>query len=490
MIRWLSGLVALLIFATGADAALPYNDPATGKGVLDQVLAVMELQMTTWNAPIRSFATYLFWTLGTISLTIRGAKLIVQKADISDFFAEFIRFILYFGFFLWLLRNGTWIASTIIDTMMTLGERTSGIPGLSPSGVVDVGFNIFKLTIKAMTWHPLDNLAVLTLGVAILLMLTAVGLNMLKLLAAAYFWMYAGFFYTGFGGSDWTSDMAIEYFKKVLNVGVQLFIITLVIGIGTTTLDLYYVKLTETKLTYEDLGVMLVFCYVLLSLSMYLPPLIAGIITHNAAAGLGETKPSDVARTASNVASTAAGVAVGAAGGASAIIAAVKEARANTAAGSAVSRMGGATGSESNGSGWSVAEQMGIRSPGVAPVSGAGGTQAPGGQSAKTGSGSNANGNTGHGSGQRVGNPGGQKSKAVGWFTPYGAAANLAVGAWDAAVSGTTGGRIAAAINARGAAERQGQADEATTFAGDSLAAANETDVNRDAEISAFVNRK
>ena len=30
----------------------------------------------------------------------------LRKADLAEFFAEFCRFILFFGFYLWLLRNG------------------------------------------------------------------------------------------------------------------------------------------------------------------------------------------------------------------------------------------------------------------------------------------------------------------------------------------------------------------------------------------------
>ena len=50
-------------------------------------------------------ATWLFWTLGTISLAWTGGMLILRKADIGEFFAEFARFILFFGFYLWLLRK-------------------------------------------------------------------------------------------------------------------------------------------------------------------------------------------------------------------------------------------------------------------------------------------------------------------------------------------------------------------------------------------------
>jgi type IV secretion system protein TrbL len=66
----------------------------------------------------------------------------------------------------------------------------------------------------------------------ILVVLTLVGVNMLLLLISGWILAYAGSFFLGFGGSRWTSDMAITYFKTVLGVGAQLFAMVLLVGIG------------------------------------------------------------------------------------------------------------------------------------------------------------------------------------------------------------------------------------------------------------------
>ena len=44
--------------------------------------------------------------------------------------------------------------------------------------------------------------------------------------------VYAGLIFLGFGGCRWTSDMAINYYRTILGVGVSLMTMQLIIGIG------------------------------------------------------------------------------------------------------------------------------------------------------------------------------------------------------------------------------------------------------------------
>jgi type IV secretion system protein TrbL len=121
---------ALLLYSVGATAQL------TNQGMLDQVVTEFATRASSWQSVVMNAAMWLFWTLGTISLVWTGGMLILRKADIGEFFAEFVRFILFFGFFLWLLRNGPVFASSIIRS--SAEDRGTSLcvsqVGLSPSG--------------------------------------------------------------------------------------------------------------------------------------------------------------------------------------------------------------------------------------------------------------------------------------------------------------------------------------------------------------------
>lgn len=326
-----------MLYSAGAAAQL------TNLGMLDQVVTEFSTRAAGWQAVVMDAAMWLFWTLGTISLVWTAGTMILREADIGEFFAEFARFILFFGFFLWLLRNGPDFASPIIQSLQRLGEQASGVSSISPSGIVDVGFMIWKQAVTNLSaWSPIDSFVGVALSAGIMLLLAVIAINMLLLLVAAWMLMYGGIFFLGFGASRWTSDMAINYYKTVLGVAIQLFAMILLIGIGNDLLTSFYAKMAKGTLNFEELGVMLVFCVALLLLINRIPPLLAGIIAGSeisSAGGVGNFGAGTVmgaAMGAAGVAASAAGMAGAAvmsgaanvAGGASAIKTAFQSAQA------------------------------------------------------------------------------------------------------------------------------------------------------------------
>ncbi len=479
---------ALMLYSTGAAAQL------TNQGMLDQVVTAFATRAASWQAVVMNAAMWLFWTLGTISLVWTGGMLILRKADIGEFFAEFFRFIMFFGFFLWLLRNGPAFASSIIQSLQKLGEQASGVSSIMPSGIVDVGFMIWKQAITNLSvWSPIDSFVGTAISAGIMLLLAAVAVNMLLLMVSAWILMYAGIFFLGFGGSRWTSDMAINYYKTVLGVAVQLFAMILLVGIGNDLLTSFYAKMNTGRLNFEELGVMLVFCFALLMLVGKVPGLISGIITGASIgnAGIGNFGAGAIAGAAMGAAGTAATVAsmAGAAvtagatsmaGGAQAVMAAFSKANASESAGgggskdfmSASSGGGSDSGGGDSGGGSALAAAMGDSDGGSSKDFMASGGGAPGEQKS-----------------------GGMASAAakVGRVAA-GTAANLAQGSWDVAkakagglkdaaldrIGETTGGKIAAAIKASDIQE--------PAFSEDSLGAGNGGSDAND-EVTAFANR-
>ncbi|MES2264563.1 MAG: P-type conjugative transfer protein TrbL [Pseudomonadota bacterium] len=310
-------LIFLLFFTATATAELEFYDTETHIGVLDKVFDEFKTKASTWESIITNAAAWIFWTLGTISLAWTMGILALKKSDISDFFSEFIRFILFFGFFYWLLRNGPEIAKSIIFSLHTLGKTTSGKPGLSPSSMVNIGFIIWRHAVDNITvWTPVDTFIGMTLSAAILILLTVIATNMILLFISAWILMYAGIFFLGFGGSRWTSDMALNYFKTVFGIAIQIFTMILIAGIGLDLLTTFYVKMSNGTPNFEELGVMLVFCVALLLLVSKIPQLLASIITGGgigSASGIGNFTASDIAAAVTSARSTAsAAMSVGA----------------------------------------------------------------------------------------------------------------------------------------------------------------------------------
>ncbi len=273
----------LMLFPTVAFAELSYIDPVTGQSVLDQVAQKFGDKARGWQTVLEAAATRLFWTLVLISMVWTFGMMILRKADIGDFFAEFTRFIIFTGFFFWLLSNavsGQNIGGTIIDSMQVLGNQASGQFGSAHGSIIDVVIRIwYQLSQSLSVWNPIDSLIAIILTIIITIILTVIAVNVLFLLISAWVLLYAGIFLLGFGGARWTSDIAINYFRTVLSVGIQLLAMTLIVGIGSDFLTSFHGKMNQNLMNLEELVVMLVFSIAFFVLTTKIPPMLSGIVT-------------------------------------------------------------------------------------------------------------------------------------------------------------------------------------------------------------------
>jgi len=511
-------------------------------GLMDSVLTRYSTAASAWASAITTAATWLFWTLVLISMVWTFGMMALRKADIGEFFAEFVRFTIFTGFFWWLLTNGPNFAKSIMDGLRQVGSNASGLSStFSPSGIVDIGFAIFnKVLENSSLWSPVDSAVGITMAAIILVILALVAVNMLLLLISGWILAYAGIFFLGFGGARWTSDMAINYYKTVLGVAAQLLSMVLIVGIGKTFLDDYYSRMSS-GIEFSEMGVMLIVGVILLVLVNKVPSLISGIITGASVghAGIGNFGAGAAVGAAGMAAAAAATggamLAAGAAntaGGAQAVMAAFSKASENVQSGADAFNSMWAGGGPGGGGGSGKGEESTGSTPfaQAAGFASSGSVQALRGSSAARAEGqdwdakgkeegksdqgqgkaseSKANAGTG-GAGKAEGGPqrssGGLRPSAgkAGLFAAD-AAANLAkgtaqvakekmAGIRDAAmdrIAETTGGKIAAAIKAGSAKDEAGSAIESMpTFGGNNLAGASTSDVDTAAEVAAFANR-
>ncbi|WP_082886559.1 P-type conjugative transfer protein TrbL [Eikenella sp. NML01-A-086] len=215
---------------TVAEESMPVDSDAQKFSIIEREF---KNKAQKWSDVLVQRATWLFFTLGAISLTWTGIQMVFRKGDIADFFAETVRFILFFGFFLWLLQNGIDIGTAIIDSFVQLGESAGQTGPITPSDVILLAFKLWADTVKSTS--QLSG-AQLLAGILMLVLTTVfialIAINFLLLKISVWLYLYAGIFVLGFGGSRWTSDMAVAYFKQLLNIGLQLMTMILMIGIA------------------------------------------------------------------------------------------------------------------------------------------------------------------------------------------------------------------------------------------------------------------
>ncbi|MGE4685866.1 P-type conjugative transfer protein TrbL [Yersinia enterocolitica] len=340
--KWMLALASFLMwYSVNATAAIDNS------GIMNTVLDRFQSAASGWGAVMVQYASWLFWEMALLSMVWTFGMMALRKADIQEFFAEALRFLSASGFFFWILVNAPSIAMSIIKSTQMIGAEAAGLGSqLQPYDIVDMGFDIlFRAFDQSTFWAPVDATCAILFSLATLLILTLIGVQMLLLLVTSWILAYAGIFLLGFGGSRWTSDIAINYYKTVVGVGIQLMMMILLVGIGKTFLDEYYSKLSDT-ISLKEMAVMLVVTVILYALINKIPTLLAGIVgSGSIQSGIGTFgavmgAASMAGTAAATAASGAISAATSAAGGTSALQAAFESAQQSIDAGSSPSGEG------------------------------------------------------------------------------------------------------------------------------------------------------
>ena len=317
-----------LPFASISPAAFAEIDKG---GVLNEVSDRFLTESSNWATTITDHASWLFWTLVVISMVWTFGMMALRKADIGEFFAEFTRFTITTGFFWWLLINGPGFAMDIINSLRNIAAEASGLPrGLNPSTPIDIAFDIIaKAASSYSITSPMDNLSIFLTTLAILACMAIVAANVLLALVTAWIIAYAGIFVLGFGGSRWTSDIAVNYFRSVAGIALKIMTMTLLVGIAVSIIDGYHSDLSEGA-PMDELLVIFVVSLVMVILVNSVPNVVAGLIPGGGGA-------------ASAGSSFSAGALIGGAVGAGAAVASGGAALGSAAMSGATNMAGGAS---------------------------------------------------------------------------------------------------------------------------------------------------
>lgn len=461
---------AVLPFASISPAAFAEIDKG---GVLNEVSDRFLTESSNWATTITDHASWLFWTLVVISMVWTFGMMALRKADIGEFFAEFTRFTITTGFFWWLLINGPGFAMDIINSLRNIAAEASGLPrGLNPSTPIDIAFDIIaKAASSYSITSPMDNLSIFLTTLAILACMAIVAANVLLALVTAWIIAYAGIFVLGFGGSRWTSDIAVNYFRSVAGIALKIMTMTLLVGIAVSIIDGYHSDLSEGA-PMDELLVIFVVSLVMVILVNSVPNVVAGLIPGGGAAASAGSSFSAGALIGGAVGAGAAvasgGAALGSAamsgatnmaGGASAVKAAFQKAQSSMAGGDMPSFGGG---SSDTGESWGGSTTGSDNaSTGDTPFSQAAGFSGAGGSSSGGGFGRAAS---------LAAGTAGELAKGVG--------AKMA-GSFQDKANQTAGGRLASSIresmepkgdNDAGSAD---QVSDSASFDSDSLSGGN-----------------
>lgn len=267
---------------------------------LDSVLGAYRSAGQGWAEVLMGYARELFWSLVVIGMVWKFGMMALRKADLQEFFAEFVRFTIVIGFFWWLVIHGPRMAYDIISSMEKMAwqaSRQQGVPNIGPGHILWIGSKVFwDVTAHLSFSHVVEGLAEILICLIVMIALVVVAVEIVLQLTASYVLIYAGVIGLGFGALEWTRDWAINYYRTVLSTALHLFTIILLVGAVEGFLNIYAATVLggPTKavtVSLQELSVLMDLVLIFAILILKAPPMVAGIITGasagNAAGGAG-----------------------------------------------------------------------------------------------------------------------------------------------------------------------------------------------------------
>ena len=240
-----------------------------------------------WFAALFPIARNLFFTLATIEIVWAASWWVIERDDPTQIFVQFLKRIIAIGFFLAVLTFAdVWIPA-IIDGFATAGQVAGGLPELNPSTVIDQGIAVASSLISSISvagWFtsPGGNFVAAIAALLAFLAFVVIAGQLALALIEMYVVIGGGVLLLGFAGSRWTIPFAERYLSYAVAIGIKLFVLYLIIGVGTSLAASWGPTLAGVGTLPSDLfailGASLVYMIVAWQIPTFASALIAGSV--------------------------------------------------------------------------------------------------------------------------------------------------------------------------------------------------------------------
>src|SRR6266403_2791909 len=190
-----------------------------------------------WFTALLPIAQAVFWTLVLIEVTWSAVWWVVDREDGLSVVAALLRKVLAVGFFYALLLNGgTWIPA-IIQGFSRAGASASVVADLSPTGVFDQGLALANQILNAVEGLGLlegvfPSLVAALTALVVVVSFAIIAAQLVVALVESFIVIGAGILFVGFSGARRTKFFTERYLSYVASIGVKLFVLYLIMGVG------------------------------------------------------------------------------------------------------------------------------------------------------------------------------------------------------------------------------------------------------------------
>jgi type IV secretion system protein TrbL len=206
---------------------------------LDNIGQTFQWAGQRYMAIMQPFAEKIFLGLVLIEIIITCVHFLTDQDEPTRLFAELVKKSLALGFLYAMIVNAPIWFSAIIHGFQQIGGQAAGIPDLSPSTVFNNGLAMFQTIYRgfgSLGWFHVTIAALIALvaGLIMFLSFALIAGQMLLALSEAYIGVGGGVLILGFSGSRWTIKFAEGFLGWIAGVGIKIFFLYLLVGVGIT----------------------------------------------------------------------------------------------------------------------------------------------------------------------------------------------------------------------------------------------------------------
>lgn len=231
-------LLTLGIVAIAASAQAPATSPQEAP-VLDGIRRTYQTAAQGWLPRLVPVAQRLFVLLAGLEFAVSGAVWAVRRESLDDVAGKFLLKFTLVAFLLALITSFQYWIPPLVNGFAAAGERAIGqSTTVNPSDVIDIGRENSMLVMKSLRVSViLQDPAMALYGAlsafVIALSFMAVAAQLTLVIIESYIVLGAGVLFLGFAAFRGTASFAENLIAYALHVGVKIFFLYLIVGIGT-----------------------------------------------------------------------------------------------------------------------------------------------------------------------------------------------------------------------------------------------------------------
>lgn len=301
----MKAMLAILVLAVASGSASAQIMTDIGNSYQDAT--------NNWYLAIFPYAQSLFFLLAATQLVWSTVRWVLAGEGTERVMSNLLFLLMSLSLFYAILMNfNTWIPA-IINSFVQIGSEASGLTVLDPSTIADLGVSMAGTILRTLGGGGLiDSVIGAIVGgfaaLVIVICFAIIAGQLLVTLIESFIVIGAGVLMVGFAGSKWTVGIAERSLGYAIAVGVKLFMLYLVIGLGVAVAVNWLPLLENASLASPDpLYAVIGSSIVFLMLSWSIPSMASSLVAGGVSMTLGSAM--------STALLTGAGVAGAGAGG-------------------------------------------------------------------------------------------------------------------------------------------------------------------------------